>query len=94
MRSRRGTMAVLNKLASLTQVDSSQLASIGFRMSGNSSLGERAAARSRRLSRRPTSRTTGAGQAKAKVWVVTGGDDQLVLLGHGNQFQAKGRGTR
>jgi hypothetical protein len=65
-------MAVLNKLASLPQVDSSQLASIGFRMSGTSSLGERAAARSRRLSRRPTSRTTRAGQVKAKGWVVTG----------------------
>jgi hypothetical protein len=26
---------------------------------------------------------------KAKVWVLTGGDDQVVLFDHGNQFQGQ-----
>jgi len=84
----------LEKLASVPQVDSLRLASIGFFMGGNFSLGlAREGAPLRAVvsfhgglhTESPAQR----GQAKAKTLVCTGGDDQLVPLEQVNAFQAE-----
>jgi dienelactone hydrolase len=87
-------MAALNKLASLPQVDSSRLASIGFCMGGNFSLelAREGAPLCGVVSFHGGLHTEGPaqrGQAKAKILVCTGGDDQLVPLEQVNAFQAE-----
>lgn len=91
---RRRGMAALDKLASLDQVDSSRLASIGFCMGGNFSL---------ELAREGTplrgvvsfhgglhtDRPAEKGRVRARVLVHTGADDQLVPLEQVNAFQAE-----
>jgi dienelactone hydrolase len=91
---RRRGMAALNKLASLQQVDSSRLASIGFCMGGNFSLElARDGAPLRGVvsfhGGLHTERLAQRGQVKAKVLACTGGDDQLVPLEQVNAFQAE-----
>jgi dienelactone hydrolase len=91
---RRRGMAALNKLASLAQVDSSRLASIGFCMGGNFSLElARDGAPLRGIvsfhGGLHTERPAQKGRVKAKVLVHTGGDDQLVPLEQVNAFQAE-----
>lgn len=91
---RRRGMVALDKLASLTPVDSSRLASIGFCMGGSFSL---------ELAREGTplrgvvsfhgglhtERPAQKGQVKAKVLACTGGDDALVPIEQVNAFQAE-----
>jgi dienelactone hydrolase len=91
---RRRGMAALNKLASLQQVDSSRLASIGFCKGGNFSLElARDGAPLRGVvsfhGGLHTERLAQRGQVKAKVLACTGGDDQLVPLEQVNAFQAE-----
>ena len=80
---RRRGMCALNKLASLPQVDSSRLASIGFCMGGNFSLElARDGAPLRGVvsfhGGLRTGRPAQKGQVKAKILVCTGADDPLV----------------
>ena len=87
-------MAALNKLASLPQVDSSRLASIGFCMGGNFSLElAREGAPLRGVvsfhGGLHTERPAQKGQVKARILVCTGGNDQLVPLDQVNAFQAE-----
>jgi dienelactone hydrolase len=91
---RRRAMTTLNKLASLPQVDSSRLASIGFCIGGNFSL---------ELAREGaslhgvvsfhgalhTQRPAQKGGVKARILACTGGDDPLVPLEQVNEFQAE-----
>jgi len=91
---RRRGMAALDKLASLEQVDSSRLASIGFCMGGNFSLElAREGAPLRGVvsfhGGLHTERPAQKGQVKARILVCTGGDDQLVPLEQVNAFQAE-----
>jgi dienelactone hydrolase len=90
---RRGT-AALNKLASLPQVDSSRVASIGFCIGGNFSLElARDGAPLRAVvsfhGGLHTERPAQKGHVKAKILVCTGGDDQLVSLEQVNAFQTE-----
>lgn len=91
---RRRAMAALNKLASLPQVDSSRLASIGYCMGGNFSLElAREGAPLRGVvsfhGGLHTGRPAQKGQVKARVLACTGGDDQLVPAEQINAFQAE-----
>jgi dienelactone hydrolase len=91
---RRRGMAALNKLASLPQIDSSRLASIGFCMGGNFSLElAREGAPLRGVvsfhGGLHTERPAQKGQVKARILVCTGGDDQLVPLDQVNAFEAE-----
>jgi dienelactone hydrolase len=91
---RRRGMAALDQLASLPQVDSSRLASIGFCMGGNFSLelareGAPLCAVVSFHGGLHTELPAQKGQVKSRVLVCTGGDDQLVPLEQVNAFQAE-----
>jgi dienelactone hydrolase len=91
---RRRGMATLNKLASLPQVDSSRLASIGFCIGGNLSLElAREGASLRGVvsfhGALHTQRPAQKSGVKARILACTGGNDPLVPLEQVNAFQAE-----